>query len=59
MYKMSQSDFLQYKKLYTELKIKELEIKKIPPNLSSQEYTLYKQFMFENVNNNRRNSKTK
>lgn len=41
---MSQSDFIQYKKLHTQLKID-----KIPKTCTSQNFTLYKQFTAENM----------
>ena len=41
---MSQSDFIKYKKVYTELKIN-----KLPRILSSHESTMYKQFTLENM----------
>lgn len=41
---MSQSDFIQYKKLHTELKIDT-----IPKVFTSQKFTLYKQFTAENI----------
>ena len=45
---MSQSDFINYKRMYTEL-----NITKIPSILSSHNYTLYKQFTLENIGTNK------
>jgi hypothetical protein len=48
---MSQSDYLKYKKIYTEIKLN-----KLPLVLSSQDFTLYKQFTLENITDGSNNS---
>ena len=45
---MSQSDYLKYKRLSTELQIQNNNKDEIPPVLTSQNYVYYKGYSLEN-----------